>query len=146
MINDTYLLSKLSSADAALKQKYAAIEPYYRRIFDMVATHYKINPIWILYKTRKQPICEARQIVQYIIYQQTDLDWKSIAVMTGSTDHTTAIHSIRHISDLMQTEEDMRAAVTSFLNQTPKMLVKQKSRHGIIFAPQITSLTFAMNR
>lgn len=146
MINDTYLLLKLSSADAALKRKYATIEPYYRQIFDLVATHYKINPIWILYKTRKQPICEARQIVQYIIYQQTDLDWKSIAVMTGSTDHTTAIHSIRHISDLMQTEEDTRAAVTSFLNQTPKMLVKQKSRHGIIFAPQITSLAFAMNR
>lgn len=146
MIKDIYLLSKLSSADAALKQKYATIEPYYRRIFDLVATHYGINPIWILHKTRKQPICEARQIVQYIIYQQTDLDWKSIALMTGSTDHTTAMHSVKHITDLMDTEDDTRHVVTSFLNQTPKMLVKQKSRHGIIFAPLVTSFGFAMNR
>lgn len=77
-------------------------------IIEFVANHYCL-PVWKLKaQTRKRDIVIARQVAIYFLREKTNLSLKQIGLLFGGRDHTTAIHSIKTVNDLLATDQLMR--------------------------------------
>jgi chromosomal replication initiator protein len=76
-----------------------------------VSEYYGIPISKIDSKTRKRVIVIARQIGIYLARKYSKCSLKTIAEAFGGRDHTTAIHSIKTVRDLMDTDEDYRERV-----------------------------------
>ncbi len=88
------------------------------RIRDIVCQYYDIDPATILTtKSRKRELVFARQLIMYFMRKYTKMSLKSIGSEFAGTsngkkkDHTTVIHSIRTVNNLMDTDEGIRTQV-----------------------------------
>lgn len=82
------------------------------RIKEIVCTHYGLDPATILLsKSRKREMVFARQLIMYFMKKYTGMSLKSIGrefagTSTGNKkDHTTVIHSIQTVKNLMDTDQ-----------------------------------------
>lgn len=80
------------------------INPDASRILKIVSSYFNVVPELLKGKTRKRDIVEARQITMYFIRKKTRYSLAETAGMFGGRDHTTCIHSIQTVRDLMQTD------------------------------------------
>jgi chromosomal replication initiation ATPase DnaA len=64
----------------------------------------------ILKRSREKERVEARQILIYLLKQNTAMSLKKIGDIFGY-DHTTVIHHVQQVKNLMQTEEKYREKV-----------------------------------
>ena len=56
-----------------------------------------------------------RQIAMYITKELTNLSLKSIGYHFGGRDHSTVIHAIQTVSDLMASDKEINATVTKLI-------------------------------
>ena len=56
----------------------------------------------IVGKSRRRPLVNARQIGMYVFREVTDLSYPNIAKEFGGRDHTTVIHAVEKIGNLMK--------------------------------------------
>jgi chromosomal replication initiator protein len=71
-------------------------------IIDEVADYYN-QPVEALRgKSRQRPLVLARQIAMYLIRQLTDLSYPAIAREFGGRDHTTVMHAVDKVQQLMK--------------------------------------------
>ncbi len=82
------------------------------RIKEVVCKHYGLDPATITQtKSRKRELVFARQLIMYFMKKYTKMSLKSIgSEFAGASngkkkDHTTVIHSIRTVNNLMDTDE-----------------------------------------
>ncbi len=73
----------------------------------------------IIGKSRRRPLVNARQIAMYVIRETTDLSYPNIAREFGGRDHTTVIHAVDKIGNLMKERQQIYDQVTE-LNQMIK--------------------------
>lgn len=62
-------------------------------------------------KTRKKEIVTARQVAMYFSKEFTNHSLKSIGYHFGGRDHSTVIHAVQTVNDLMETDSAFRNAV-----------------------------------
>jgi chromosomal replication initiator protein len=62
-------------------------------------------------KTRKKEIVLARQVAMYFSKEFTNHSLKSIGYHFGGRDHSTVIHAVQAVNDLMETDTSFRNAV-----------------------------------
>ncbi|MFC4871546.1 chromosomal replication initiator protein DnaA [Negadavirga shengliensis] len=62
-------------------------------------------------KTRKKEIVLARQVAMYFSKEFTNHSLKSIGYHFGGRDHSTVIHAVQAVNDLMETDNSFRNAV-----------------------------------
>jgi chromosomal replication initiator protein len=62
-------------------------------------------------KSRKRIYVIPRQIAMYFLKMFTSLSLEEIGNMFGERDHSTAIHSINTVKDLIDTDEDYRQKI-----------------------------------
>jgi len=62
-------------------------------------------------KTRKKEIVTARQVAMYFSKEFTNHSLKSIGYHFGGRDHSTVIHAVQTVNDLMETDTTFRNAV-----------------------------------
>ncbi|MBN7815228.1 chromosomal replication initiator protein DnaA [Algoriphagus pacificus] len=62
-------------------------------------------------KTRKKEIVVARQVAMYFSKEFTNHSLKSIGYHFGGRDHSTVIHAVQTVNDLMETDSSFRNAV-----------------------------------
>ena len=62
-------------------------------------------------KTRKKEVVQARQVAMYFVKECTTHSLKSIGHHFGGRDHTTVIHSVQLVSDLVDRDKAFRAQV-----------------------------------
>jgi chromosomal replication initiation ATPase DnaA len=55
--------------------------------------------------TRKKQIMDARHAAVYLLRNHTTLTWEGISIKVGNTDHTSAIHSYKTASNLIETDD-----------------------------------------
>ena len=67
----------------------------------------------LLGPSRRQPLARHRQIAMYLCREYTDLSLPKIGKAFGNRDHTTVLHAIDKIKDLMQSDADIYKDVTS---------------------------------
>ena len=62
-------------------------------------------------KTRKKEIVNARQVAMYFCKEFTNHSLKSIGYHFGGRDHSTVIHAVQTVNDLMETDNSFKNAV-----------------------------------
>lgn len=76
------------------------------------ADYYDIKLVDLKAKTRKKEIVTARQVAMYFSKEFTNHSLKSIGYHFGGRDHSTVIHAVQTVNDLIETDTTFKAAVT----------------------------------
>ncbi len=88
--------------------KTAAREVTIESIQRLVADHFSLSYEKLMQKTRRREIVQARQIVMYLSKKFTKNSLKAIGAHFGGFDHTTVIHSVQTVENLMDTDSEYR--------------------------------------
>jgi chromosomal replication initiator protein len=90
------------------------------KIANVISQHYNISIERIRDKTRKREVVVARQVCIYFMKKHTKETLKNIGIFVGGRDHTTAIHSIHTVNDLIDTDAEFKREIrlldTFFIN------------------------------
>ena len=87
------------------------------RIRNTVCDYFKITPELIVSKTRKREIVQARQITMYLVRNLTKTSLASIGSQMGGKDHATVLHACNTVSDLIDTDRNIRHYVADLERQ-----------------------------
>lgn len=82
-----------------------------------VAEHFNTTPELLKDKTRKQEIVVARQVAMYLAKEHTGFSLKTIGYHFGGRDHSTVIHAIQSVNDLIDTDKRMAASIQELRNK-----------------------------
>ena len=81
-----------------------------------MAAYYR-QPVELLRgKSRQRPLVLARQIAMYVMRDLTDLSYPAIAREFGGRDHTTVIHAVSKVEQLMKERQQVYDQVTLLIN------------------------------
>ena len=64
-------------------------------------------------KTRKKEIVLARQVAMYFSKEYTKHSLKTIGLHFGGRDHSTVIHAVQSVNDMIQTDSSFNASIES---------------------------------
>ncbi|MDP5170760.1 MAG: chromosomal replication initiator protein DnaA [Bacteroidia bacterium] len=81
-------------------------------IQEIVGNHLEIDVAQMKSKTRKRDIVQARQIAMFFAKEMTRNSLKSIGTHFGGRDHSTVIHALQTVSDLMETDKMFKQNVS----------------------------------
>ncbi len=76
-----------------------------------VAEYFEVTVESLKAKTRKKEIVTARQVAMYFAKEFTSHSLKSIGYHFGGRDHSTVIHSVQTVSDLIDTDKKFKASI-----------------------------------
>jgi chromosomal replication initiator protein len=82
---------------------------------EAVADYFGITVADLKAKSRKRELVHARQVAMYVAKEKTDLSLKSIGYHFGDRDHSTVIHSIQAVNDMIKDKPDTKEAVAKLL-------------------------------
>jgi chromosomal replication initiator protein len=71
-------------------------------------------------KSRQRPLVMARQIAMYVMREQTELSYPSLARLFGGRDHTTVIHAVEKVGRLMAERKQVYDQVTELFRRAKK--------------------------
>jgi chromosomal replication initiator protein len=97
------------------------------KIVEVVKHHFGVD---FTRKTRKFQYKEARQVACYLFRRFTGLSLGDIAGYVGLGDHTTVIHAIRKVEDIMYTDPIYKDVVIE-LENILKATIKNKNDNNI---------------
>ena len=75
------------------------------KILSEVEQIFGITALDMKSKKRQNEIVEARQIAMYVMRETTQLSQKAIGAEFGGRDHTTVLHSVTSVKDLMAKDQ-----------------------------------------
>ncbi|MGL4831669.1 MAG: chromosomal replication initiator protein DnaA [Propionibacteriaceae bacterium] len=87
------------------------------QIMSQTAAYYGITVDDLCSKNRTQVLVSARQIAMYLSRELTDLSLPKIGQAFGGRDHTTVIHSVNKVSQLMTEQRTVYNQVTELTNR-----------------------------
>ncbi|MDQ3393224.1 MAG: chromosomal replication initiator protein DnaA [Bacteroidota bacterium] len=76
-----------------------------------VSDYFKVRPEEMKDKTRKKEIVIARQVAMYFAKEYTNLSLKSIGYHFGGRDHSTVIHAVQSVNDMIETDSRFKNGV-----------------------------------
>lgn len=97
----------LASAEVTLRDLVGAREPRRIRIEDIqkiVARHFNVSKADLLSSRRTRTIVRPRQIAMYLSKVLTPRSLPEIGRRFGGRDHTTVLHAVRKVEELMQAD------------------------------------------
>lgn len=77
-------------------------------IINAVCDYFKIHKGKLREKNRKTELVYGRQMVMVLLRKKTTMSLHEIAKTLGYKNHTTVISAVRHIDDLVETDESVR--------------------------------------
>ena len=84
-------------------------------IIEAITEYYKVRTPDLKGKSRLREIVLPRQVAMYLAKELTNLSLKSIGYHFGGRDHSTVIHAIQTVNDLMDTDKEISTAVAKLL-------------------------------
>jgi chromosomal replication initiator protein len=85
--------------------------PTPKAIIEKTAVYFNLEPADIIGPRRDKDIVLPRQIAMYLMRSELNLSHPKIAQHVGGRDHTTAMHSIKKIERLLETDDELRSEV-----------------------------------
>lgn len=82
-----------------------------------IAEYFNVTVESLKAKTRKREIVVARQVAMYFAKEYTNLSLKSIGFYFGNRDHSTVIHALTSVSDLMDTDRKFNATMQDLIKK-----------------------------
>ena len=104
----------VESAKITLKDLIGSKEPRRLRIDDIqkvVGRHFNVSRAEILSSKRTRTIVRPRQIAMYLVKRLTRKSLPEIGRHFGGRDHTTALHAVRRVEELMESDSNFRDEV-----------------------------------
>ncbi len=89
-------------------------------IQSIVGEHLSVNVQAMKDKTRKRDIVQARQIAMYFAKEMTRHSLKSIGMHFGGRDHSTVIHALQTVNDLVATDKYFKKNVLEIRDRIKK--------------------------
>lgn len=86
-------------------------------IVSTVSQYYEIPKSDLLGPSRRQPLARQRQVAMYICREHTGLSLPRIGAAFGGRDHTTVMHAVEKITNLLQTDKAIYDQVTEITQQ-----------------------------
>lgn len=80
-------------------------------IIETVTDYFKVKITEIKGKTRLREVVVPRQIAMFLAKEYTSLSLKAIGYHFGGRDHSTVIHAIQTINDLMDTDRELKPQI-----------------------------------
>ncbi len=71
-------------------------------------------------KSRQRPLVMARQVAMYVMREQTELSYPSLARLFGGRDHTTVIHAVEKVQRMMAERKQVYDQVTELIRRSKK--------------------------
>ena len=81
-------------------------------IQNLVATHFNLNMQELLSQRRSRSLARPRQIAMYLAKQHTTNSLPDIGRKFSNRDHTTVIHAVKKIDELIRKDDGIRQSVT----------------------------------
>jgi len=75
-------------------------------------------------KSRKRETVFPRQVAMYLMKEFTNLPLKSIGYHFGGRDHSTVIHAVQTISDMLETDKDVEKTMQKLYKYFNRVRVK----------------------
>ena len=95
----------------ALQDRLVSID----NIQKVVAEYYKIKVSDLHAKRRSRSVARPRQVAMYLAKDLTNHSLPEISEAFGGRDHTTVLHAVRKIKELMETDSDIKEDVKNLL-------------------------------
>jgi chromosomal replication initiator protein len=127
-------LSDFLTGDPVLIQHEGALA----RIQHTTAAYFRIPPIEMTSARRARKVARPRQVAMYLAKQLTPLSLPNLGRRFGNRDHTTIMHGIRVIEDLIDTDATMRRTVTELMGMlghhdwVPEATDEQRSSDALV--------------
>lgn len=86
--------------EKVLKKEYVAVTP--EKIISVVSEYYHITPAEIKSKKRTSRIVIPRQVAMYLLRELTELSIVEIGEYLGGRDHSTVLHGINKVEELLE--------------------------------------------
>jgi chromosomal replication initiator protein len=99
----------LETAEAALESildRPADLSP--ERILSAVAKHYGLTRDDLVGRSRRRMVSVPRQLVMYLVREETETSLPRIGELLGGRDHTTIMHGCDKIASQIETDEQLR--------------------------------------
>ena len=81
-------------------------------IQNVVAAYFNLNIQEMLSPRRSRSLARPRQIAMYLAKQHTTNSLPDIGRKFSNRDHTTVIHAVKKIEDLLKKDEEIRQSIT----------------------------------
>jgi hypothetical protein len=82
-------------------------------ILKATCLYYRVSRTDMLSRRRNRSIARPRQVAMYLARVLTDRSLPEIGQKIGGKDHTTVLHAIRKVKELLQTDAEIRADVAA---------------------------------
>ncbi|HRH35122.1 MAG TPA: chromosomal replication initiator protein DnaA, partial [Catalimonadaceae bacterium] len=82
-----------------------------------VSAYFSISVDALKDKSRKKEIATARQVAMYFAKEYTDYSLKQIGQYFGGRDHSTVIHAVQSVHNLIDTDDSFRRSVNELKKQ-----------------------------
>jgi chromosomal replication initiator protein len=89
-------------------------------IIGVITEHFQVRIADLKSKSRLRSNVIPRQVAMYLAKELTNLSLKSIGYHFGNRDHSTVIHAIQTVNDLMDTNKDMKITVNKLIQKFKK--------------------------
>jgi chromosomal replication initiator protein len=91
--------------------------PSAKKISELVAEFYNITIDDLIKQSRKKEYVKPRQIAMYLIRKELDNSFPSIGSFFGGRDHTTVMHAVEKVENLIKDKEGFKQEVDLILNK-----------------------------
>lgn len=88
-----------------------------RKIAEAVAEFYNISMDDLIKQSRKKEFVKPRQIAMYLIRKELDNSFPSIGDFFGGRDHTTVMHAVEKISELVKEKENFKQEINLVMDK-----------------------------
>ncbi len=82
-----------------------------------VSEYFHLNPNELKAKTRKKEIVIARQVAMYFSKEYTNHSLKSIGYHFGGRDHSTVIHAVQAVNDMIDVNANFRGSIEDLIEK-----------------------------
>ena len=82
-----------------------------QRVVDLVAASFNLTTERLISRDRSRAVALPRQIAMYLLRREADISLPQIGKILGGRDHTTVIYAIDKITDLLESDENLRRQV-----------------------------------
>ena len=80
-------------------------------IMTLVCQEFGISQDQLLVHLRKAPVVKARQVLMYLLYNDTSLSYPEIGQFLGGRDHTTVMYGVGKIDSIVETNQTVKLRI-----------------------------------
>jgi chromosomal replication initiator protein len=108
------LVSSLISKREENPNKNLHLNP--NTVIAAVARYYSVGKRALLGESRARPIARPRQVLMYLLRTQLQLPLEEIGRQVGDRDHTTVMHAVEKVSELLSSDVQIRQDILGIKN------------------------------